>query len=193
MRCCESNDPFSFYWFHKIHRKGSGKSLVPSISVQRVYSLPQSSSIDLSLNLPWGIVRYFHPAWPVSTMCNTKSLSLMFATIFALISPLINGAIIEKRSFIPPDNTSSPDVNTPPTLPNAVTAAAPGVAATPGTAAIPATPASLAASLAAPVTSPASLQITDPAPPGPAGCSWATCNLFYQVSDSSAVPNTMQD
>ena len=193
MRCCESNNPFSFRWFHKMHRKWSGKSLVPSVSVNRLYSLPQSSSIDLSLNLPWGIVRFFHPAWPVSAMCSTKPLFLMFATIFALISPLINGAIIEKRSFITPNNTSSPDVNTPPTLPNAGTAAAPGIAATPGTAAVPATPASLAASLAAPVTSPASLQITDPAPSGSAGCSWATCNLFYQVSDTSAIPNTIQD
>ena len=202
MRCCESNDPFSFFWFHKMHRQWSGKCPVPSVSVRRVYILAQSSSIDLSLNLPWGIVRYFHPAWPVSAMCSIKSLFLMLATICALISPLINGAIIEKRPFVfldnpdyisglsPPANASSPDVNRPPVVPEAVTAAAPAAAATPEIAAIPATP----ASLATPVTSSAASQNTDPAPSGSAGCvPWAQCNLFYQVSDSSAVPNTMQN
>ena len=165
MRCCEINDPFSIYWFHKMHQ--SGKSPVPSVSVKRIYSLPQSSIIDLSLNLPWRIVRYFRPAWPVSAMCSTKSLFLMFATIFALISPFINGAIIERSNN---------------------TAAAPAGAATPEIAATP-------ASLSTPVTSPAApIIVTDPAPSGTAGCvPWATCNLFYPVSDSSAVPNTMQN
>ena len=191
MRYCESNNPLLFHWFHKMYRQWNSRSLVPSVSVKRVYSLAQSSSIDLSLKLPWGIVRYFHPAWPVSAMCSAKSLFLMFATIFALISPLINGAVIEKRHFVlldnpgfifglsPPNDTSSFNVSRPRVVAQAVTAATPEIAATSAT----------SASLAIPVTSLAASQITS----GPvSSCAWATCNLFYPVSDPSTIPNTMQ-
>ena len=168
MRCCEISDPFSFYWFHKMYQKWSDKSPVASVSVsvKRVYSLSLSSIINLSLYLSWRITRYFRPVWPVPAMCSTKSLFLISATIFALIPSLINGTMIEWTNN---------------------TAAAPAAAASPEIAAT-------SASLATPASSPAASQITDPASSKSAGCvPWAQCNLFYPVSDFSAVPNAMQN
>ena len=166
MRSCEINDPFSFYWFHKMHQEYSDKNPVPLVCVKRVYSLLQSWSIDLSLNVLWGTVRYCHLACPISAMSNAMSLFPLFATIFALIFPLINGAMIERSNN---------------------TYAAPASAATPQISAT-------SALLGTPVTSPVAPTIyTDPAPSS-AGCApWATCNLFYPVSESSAVSDTMQN
>ncbi|CAF9919192.1 MAG: hypothetical protein ALECFALPRED_001082 [Alectoria fallacina] len=115
-------------------------------------------------------------------MSSTKFMSLLLATIFALIFSLINGAILEKRRFVflgnpgnlsgisPPDNASSPDVNSPSLVPEVVIAAVQENAAIPGIQALPTSS----------VMSPASSQITDPPPSGSAGCvPWATCNVFY--------------
>lgn len=117
-------------------------------------------------------------------MSSTKFMSLLLATIFALIFSLINGAILEKRRFVflgnpgnlsgisPPDNASSPDVNSPSLVPEVVIAAVQENAAIPGIQALPTSS----------VMSPASSQITDPPPSGSAGCvPWATCNVFYPV------------
>ncbi|KAM0796925.1 hypothetical protein BDR22DRAFT_975661 [Usnea florida] len=85
-------------------------------------------------------------------MSSAMSLFPLFATIFAMIFPLINGAMVERSN---------------------ITSAAPASAATPQISATPAL-------LGTPVTSPVAPTIyTDPAPSS-AGCApWATCNLFY--------------
>ena len=120
-------------------------------------------------------------------------MSLLLATIFALIFPLINGAILEKRRFVflgnpgdfsgisPPNNASSPGVNSPSLVPEVMIAAVQETAAMPAIHPLPASS----------VTSPASSQITDPPPSGSAGCvPWATCNVFYPVRNPPAQPNT---
>ena len=114
-------------------------------------------------------------------MSSARSLSLLVATIFAIIPPLLNGAILEKISYVVLENPNYPTdlgLPGPPQISGGATAVAPAAAATQDT---PATP----APLAIPMMTVAPPEITASPPLGSAGCTPLTqCRLYYQVSSA---------
>lgn len=114
-------------------------------------------------------------------MSSARSLSLLVATIFAIIPPLLNGAILEKRPYVVLENPRYriyPGLVGPPQILPEKTPEATAAAATQE---IPAT----RASLAIPMPSIAPPEITAPPPLGSAGCTPLTqCRLYYKVSSA---------
>ena len=110
-------------------------------------------------------------------MPSGRSLSLLVATIFAIIPPLLNGAILEEGHYILLENPRHPvNPGLPGPRPLAEASVAPAAAATLDT---PPTPASLAIPMP-PIALP---EITAPPPSGPAGCTpLYKCRLYYKVS-----------
>ena len=139
-----------------------------------------SNNVHL-LNRRSYILPYCPPACSDSAMSSRRSLSLSVVTIFAIISPLLNGAILEKRPYILFEDfpySVHQDLPPPQQVSGGPTAVAPVAAATQDT---PPTP----ASLAIPMTSFALPEITAPPPSGPAGCTpLPQCRLYYKVSST---------
>ena len=176
IRCCDSDDPFSFNDFSR----EKGNKSVARVSFPRCQSqgyINSSNKVYL-LNLCLYTLPYCPPAYSDSAMSSGRSLSLLVATIFVIIPPLLNGAILEKRTYVLlPVNPGFPG---PPQVAVGATAVAPAATATPYTSTIP-------PELAMSITSTALPEITAPPLSGLADCTPLTqCRLYYQVSSAPA-------
>lgn len=176
---CDSDDPSSFN--HCSRENGS--SSVARVPFPRCPSQGYINSSDnvYLLNLWLYTLPYCRPACSDSAMSSGRSLSLLVATIFLIIPPLLNGAILEKRPYVLLENPLHPDnpgFPGPPQVPVGATAVAPAATATPYTPTIP-------VELAMPITSIALPEITAPPLSGSTDCTTLSqCRLYYQVSSA---------